>query len=160
MSFPQAVSSAFRQYVGFRGRARRSEYWYFFLFTLLLGLVTGSIDGLLGLADDFGNGPVGGLASLAVLLPSLAVGARRLHDTGRSGWWLLIGLVPLVGAIILIVFFCQDSAPGANEHGPSPKDPGVGYAAPYGAPPVYGAPPAYGSQPGPDPRFGTPPQQG
>ncbi|MFC3689024.1 DUF805 domain-containing protein [Aquipuribacter hungaricus] len=154
MSFPQAVSSALRQYVGFRGRARRSEYWWFVLFTFLVTLIAGSADALLGLADSTGNGPIGGLATLALLLPSLAVGVRRLHDTGRSGWWMLIGLVPLVGTIVLIVFFVQDSVRATTEHGPSPKgvDPAAGYGAVghdqqgYGQQ-AYGQQ-GYGQQPG------------
>lgn len=172
MSFPAAVASALRQYVGFHGRARRSEYWWFFLFTSLLTLVASFVDSALGIADELGNGPVGAVAGLAILLPSLAVGVRRLHDTGRSGWWLLIGLIPLLGQIVLLVFFVQDSQPGSNQHGPNPKDPasieGYGYGRPgYGQPgqpgPGYGVPgqagPGYGApgQAGPDPRYGTPP---
>lgn len=177
MSFPQAVASAFRQYVGFHGRARRSEYWWFVLFTFLLSMVAGLLDSLLGVSDEFGNGPVGVLAALATFLPSLAVAVRRLHDTSRSGWWVLISLVPIVGLIVLIVFCVQDSTPGTNEHGPHPKDPapGLGYGAPqpygipqghgtpsaYGSPTAaqpYGAPSTFGTQQAPDPRFGTPPQ--
>jgi len=77
-----------------------------------------------------GTGPIQGILQLALLIPGLAVGARRLHDTGRSGWWLLIGLIPLVGWIILLVFFVQDSKP-SNQHGPNPKGPGEGYGAGY-----------------------------
>lgn len=176
MSFGDSIVSAFRKYAEFRGRARRSEYWWFWLFTVLVGFAAGMMDGLLGLADETGNGPIGGIVTLALLLPSLAVGARRLHDTGRSAWWLLIALVPLAGLIVLLIFFVKDSAPGANEHGPNPKEPAGFYGqvatSGYGAAPAYGEQPTYGQQPGyeqqptygqpaqPDPRFGTPPAYG
>jgi uncharacterized membrane protein YhaH (DUF805 family) len=121
MGFVEAVQSCFRQYVGFSGRARRSEYWWFFLFTVLVSIVTSVLDSILGtMSEDTNVGVIGSIASLALLLPSIAVAIRRLHDTSRSGWWILIGLIPIVGWIILIVFYCQDSH-GDNEHGPSPK---------------------------------------
>ncbi len=121
MGFVEAVQSCFRQYVGFSGRARRSEYWWFFLFTILVSIVTSVLDSILGTrSEDTNVGVIGTIASLALLLPSIAVAIRRLHDTSRSGWWILIGLIPIVGWIILIVFYCQDSH-GDNEHGPSPK---------------------------------------
>ena len=91
MDFMTAVRTCFSKYVDFSGRARRSEYWYFVLFTFLLGIVANIIDKILGTDYDTSNGGlVNTLVSLAVLLPSLAVGARRLHDTGRSGWWMLL----------------------------------------------------------------------
>ena len=122
MSFQDAVRVCLTQkYVDFSGRARRSEYWYFVLFGIIVSVVAGVIDGILGTRNTLGSyGLIGGLASLALLLPNLGVGARRLHDTGRSGWWLLIGLVPLIGWIVLIVFFVQDSQPD-NQYGPNPK---------------------------------------
>ncbi len=122
MSFTQAVRSVLTQYVGFGGRARRSEYWWYALFSVLVGIVAVILDNALG--TDFestGNGLISLLLNLALFLPSLAVAVRRLHDTDRSGWWLLIALIPLVGAIVLLVFFCQDSTPGQNRFGPSPK---------------------------------------
>jgi uncharacterized membrane protein YhaH (DUF805 family) len=109
---------ALSKYAQFTGRSRRSEYWYFFLVNLIVGW------GLSGLAAVTEMGLLTGLSglwSLAMLIPGLAVGVRRLHDTGRSGWWLLIALVPLIGAILLIVWFATDSAPGSNEYGPNPK---------------------------------------
>jgi uncharacterized membrane protein YhaH (DUF805 family) len=126
MSFTDAVKSCLSQYVGFAGRARRSEFWYFYLFTIVVGLVALTIDRVI---LNSGNiGVVGSLVSLLLLLPELAVGARRLHDTGRSGWWLLIGLIPVIGVIVLIVFWVQDSE-GDNAHGPSPKGAGAAYPA-------------------------------
>jgi uncharacterized membrane protein YhaH (DUF805 family) len=122
MSFQDAVRTCLQQkYVDFSGRARRSEYWYFFLFTIIVGFVAGIIDSILGTRGTAGGtGLVGAITSLALLLPGLGVAVRRLHDTGRSGWWLLIGLVPIVGAIVLLVFFVQDSH-SENQYGPNPK---------------------------------------
>ena len=112
-----------QHYADFTGRARRSEYWYFVLFnfivSILIGLSLGVIAGLL-------NVPalvyLVYLWSLAVFIPSLAVSVRRLHDIGRSGWWLFLSLIPLVGAIILIIWYCTDSQPGANQYGSNPKE--------------------------------------
>jgi uncharacterized membrane protein YhaH (DUF805 family) len=134
MSFADAVRTCLDKYVDFDGRARRSEFWWWALFTVLVGIVAGIIDAILGTSGSFqGRGPVGSVVSLALLLPSLAVGARRLHDTGRSGWWQLLWLVLLVGWIFLIVWFCQDSGP-ENAHGPSPK--ATGATGPDGGPPT------------------------
>lgn len=118
MSFPDAVRTALSKYATFSGRARRSEYWWFTLFTVTVYIATSIIDAVIG--KDI----VTLLAYLALLLPGLAVTVRRLHDTSRSGWWILIGIVPLVGAIVLIVFQVQDSHPGTNAYGPSPKSHG------------------------------------
>ena len=104
-----------KKYVEFSGRARRKEYWMFVLFNLIASIVAGFIDGLLG------TRMIGSLYSLAVLLPGLAVRARRLHDTDRSGWWMLIALIPLVGWIVLLIFMCLDSTPGENRFGANPK---------------------------------------
>ena len=114
---------ALKNYVGFSGRSRRSEYWYFTLFYLVIAIILSVLDGVLfgGFVDGNGTPVLSGLFMLAMLLPSIAVGIRRLHDTDRSGWWLLMGLVPLVGVIVLIVFFVQDSKPGDNRFGPNPK---------------------------------------
>nr|MDT0661353.1 DUF805 domain-containing protein [Micromonospora sp. DSM 115978] len=124
MTFTSAVRSVLTQYVGFQGRARRAEYWWFVLFSLLVGIATSILDSALG--TDFENSSLSGgffnlIANLALLLPSLAVAVRRLHDTDRSGWWILIGLIPLLGAIVLLVFFVKDGTPGQNRFGPSPK---------------------------------------
>lgn len=120
MDFTTAIRTCLSKYADFSGRARRSEYWYFFLFNILVSLVASVLDNILGTDMGTGSGVIGGLASLALLLPSLAAGVRRLHDISRSGWWILVGLIPLVGWIILIIWFVQDSH-GDNEHGPRPK---------------------------------------
>ena len=111
-----------KQYATFEGRARRKEYWYFVLFYVLVYLVLAAVDGLTGTYNaDAGVGLLSGLYVLATFLPSLAVTVRRLHDTDRSGWWVLINVVPVIGGIVLLVFMCLDSQPGANRFGPNPK---------------------------------------
>ena len=111
-----------KKYAVFSGRARRKEYWMFFLFNLIITLVLALIDSLTGtFSSQAGLGLLSGLYSLAVLIPSIAVTVRRLHDTGRSGWWILIGLIPVIGGIILLIFMVLDSEPGENQYGPNPK---------------------------------------
>ena len=111
-----------KKYAVFNGRARRKEYWYFVLFNTLISIVLAIIDGLTGsFSLEVGMGLLGGIYALAVLIPSIAVSVRRLHDTGHSGWWILIALVPLIGAIVLLVFMVQDSHPDENQYGPNPK---------------------------------------
>jgi uncharacterized membrane protein YhaH (DUF805 family) len=102
----ESISICFRKYATFDGGAARSEYWWFFLFSFLVQMAGGMI-----------SQAASGLLCLALLLPSLAVGARRLHDIGRSGWWLLVGLVPLIGWLILLYWFVQPGAAGANTYG-------------------------------------------
>jgi uncharacterized membrane protein YhaH (DUF805 family) len=104
-----------RQYADFTGRARRKEYWMFTLVSGIISVVLAILDNVLT------TSLLGALYSLAVLLPSLAVGVRRLHDTGRSGWWLLIGIIPLIGWIVLIVFLATDGERQPNAYGPDPK---------------------------------------
>ena len=116
MSFTEAIKSVFSQYAGFSGRARRSEYWYFVLFNFIVSFVLG----LLGQAASIFS-ILSGIVSLALLVPGLAVAIRRLHDIGKSGWYLLFVLIPLVGSIILIIWCCKDSDPGDNAYGPNPK---------------------------------------
>ncbi|HEX2020805.1 MAG TPA: DUF805 domain-containing protein [Aurantimonas sp.] len=127
MSFTGAVQSALNQYATFRGRASRAEFWWFFLFAFLGNVVLGIVDGLivgpiLGFSPFSGEGaqPLGSLFSLAIFVPSLAVGARRMHDTGRSGWWLLVNLVPVVGWLIYLYFAIQPGEPAINAYGPPP----------------------------------------
>ena len=110
-----------KKYAVFSGRARRKEYWYFVLFNIIIAVVLAVIDRVIGTSHGGGAGLLGSLYSLAVLLPGIAVTVRRLHDTDRSGWWLLIGLIPVIGAIVLFVFVVGDSTPGENQYGPNPK---------------------------------------
>lgn len=111
-----------RKYAVFEGRARRREYWMYALIATLIMVALYFLDEMLGLySEEHGVGALEVMFTLAILLPSLAVGVRRLHDTGRSGWWLLFALIPLLGTIVLIWFFVQDSQPGSNQYGPNPK---------------------------------------
>ena len=105
-----------KKYAVFSGRAQRKEYWMFFLFNFIIAFVLGFVEGLAG-----GPGVLGSLYGLAVLIPGIAVSVRRLHDTNRSGWWVLISVVPLIGAIVLLIFMVEDSQPGDNRYGPNPK---------------------------------------
>lgn len=126
-----------RKYAVFDGRARRKEYWMYALVSTLIYIVYMIVAGLaLALVGHSDNGAVAllimiplGLYLMAVIVPGLAVTVRRLHDTGRSGWWILISFVPFVGGIILLVFMCLDSEPGPNLHGLNPKGV-VGYGQP------------------------------
>ena len=111
-----------KNYVGFSGRARRKEYWMFTLVHLLvlIGLVI--VDGVSGTLDAVtGLGLLSGIYSLAVLIPSLAVSVRRLHDRDKSGWWLLLALIPLIGAIVILVWTVMEGESGDNRFGPDPK---------------------------------------
>jgi uncharacterized membrane protein YhaH (DUF805 family) len=111
-----------KKYATFEGQARRKEYWFFALFYVLVFLVLALVDGVTGtFNEDAGLGLLSGLYVLATFIPSLAVMVRRLHDTDRSGWWVLIGLIPVLGDIALIVLACLDSQSGANRFGPNPK---------------------------------------
>ncbi len=111
-----------KKYAVFSGRTRRKEYWYFGLFNIIFMIVLAVIDGATGsFSAAAGMGMFSGIYSLAVLIPGIAVLVRRLHDTDRSGWWLLIGLIPFIGAIVLLIFTVQDSNPGENQYGPNPK---------------------------------------
>ena len=113
MTFTEAVTICFQKYTDFTGRARRSEYWYFCLFDMLLTAVVGIIFG-----ED---SAIASAVSLVMLLPGLTVCCRRLHDIGKSGWWQLLHLIPLVGSIVLLVWLCQDSDFGNNLYGANPK---------------------------------------
>jgi uncharacterized membrane protein YhaH (DUF805 family) len=113
---------AWKNYVTFTGRSRRKAYWMFVLFNIIAAVLAGVIDNVLGLAGKDGYGPISGLYSLAVFIPGLALAIRRLHDTGRTGWWMLLGLIPLFGWIILLIFFVTNSQPGSNQYGPNPKE--------------------------------------
>lgn len=121
VSFGEAINKALAEnYCNFSGRSSRSEYWWYCLFTMLLSFVIGFVLGL------FHTGPtaiqiIQGIVGLLLLLPGLGICVRRLHDIGKSGWWILIGLIPLVGAILLIIWYCQPSNPGENIYGPEPN---------------------------------------
>jgi uncharacterized membrane protein YhaH (DUF805 family) len=110
-----------RKYTVFDGRSHRTEFWMAFLVSTIISIVLAILDFALG-TDVSGVGVLGFLYGLAVLLPSLAVGARRLHDTDRSGWWQLLGLIPLIGIIILIVWWAEEGDERPNEHGANPWD--------------------------------------
>ncbi len=118
----QWFMTALQKWADFSSRARRREYWFFVLIYIVIYIVLTVIDMMVGLADPAtGVGVLGGIFALAMLIPSISVGVRRLHDTNRSGWWLLIGFIPIIGALVLIVFFLLDSQPGDNRFGPNPK---------------------------------------
>lgn len=129
-----------RQYADFSGRARRKEFWMFVLFNAIAALILSILDNVLGLNSGtvtasgfyYSAGILTSIYQLAVLIPTLAVNARRLHDTDRSGWWQLIALIPLVGIIILIVFWATEGNRGPNRFGTNPKELAApGSAQPY-----------------------------
>ncbi|MCF6286926.1 MAG: DUF805 domain-containing protein [Candidatus Hydrogenedentes bacterium] len=105
-----------KKYAEFSGRARRQEYWMFFLFNIIIMIVLGIVEEIVG-----SPGVIGGLYSLAILVPGIAVGIRRLHDTDRSGWWFLIVFVPFIGGLVLLVFMLLGGTQGDNQFGPDPK---------------------------------------
>jgi uncharacterized membrane protein YhaH (DUF805 family) len=123
MGFSEAVGACLSNYATFRGRAPRSEYWYFVLFQVFASLVAGAISAKLEL------NLITTLVELALFLPSLAVAVRRLHDIDKSGWWLLVGLVPLIGWVFIIIWACTKGSLGANRFGPDPQPTLVGAAA-------------------------------
>jgi uncharacterized membrane protein YhaH (DUF805 family) len=111
-----------KKYAVFEGRARRKEYWFFILFNMIAAFLLGLIDGMIGSFSTKVNiGLFSGIYLLVILIPGLAVSVRRLHDTSRSGWWLLIALVPIIGGIVLFIFTLLDSKPGENQYGQNPK---------------------------------------
>lgn len=131
MTFQEAVKTCLSKYVTFSGRASRSEFWFFWLFSVAVMIVAMILDGILGtgfktvnpltgIEQSAGYGYVYLIAALGLLLPSLAVGIRRLHDTNRSGWWYLIALIPLIGGIVLLVWFATKGTTGENQYGPDP----------------------------------------
>jgi len=120
------VTGVFRKYADFTGRARRTEFWVFVLFVIVVSAVLLVIDYMMGTVEPTsGYGVLGGVFALGTLIPYLAVGARRLHDIGRTGWWWLIGFVPIIGTIVLIVFFAKGGDAGSNAYGPDPKAAGA-----------------------------------
>lgn len=124
MTFMESVRTCLKEnYCNFEGRAPRSEYWWFALFAVLLGIVTSIIDGILGTVTANGIGLISSIASLALIIPSIAVAVRRLHDTDRSGWFYLLNFIPIIGWIVLIVFFVQQGTNGRNRFGDDPLRP-------------------------------------
>ena len=113
--------AAFRKYAVFNGRATRSEYWYFTLFNIIATLGFGLIDQFMGTFNfDAGYGPLSAIYTLAIILTGLSVSIRRLHDTGRSGWWFIITIIPVVGLLVFLYFALLDSDPNPNQYGESP----------------------------------------
>ena len=112
----------FRQYSDFESRARRKEYWMFLLVNLIVSIVVGVAGGTLQGIGVPGASALSWVYAAIAIVPSIAVGARRLHDIGRSGWWQLIALVPLVGVIVLLFWAAADGAPGSNLYGANPKE--------------------------------------
>ena len=120
MNFSEAIASAFQNYFNFQSRSRRSEYWYFVLFVFGASIIAGSVDQfVLGYAVDE-IGPLSGLFGLVTIIPNLAVSVRRLHDLDRSGWFLFLVLIPIIGVIVLIYWFCQPGTSGKNRFGDDP----------------------------------------
>lgn len=129
MTFMESISTCFGKYISFSGRAQRSEFWWFVLFIIIGSVITGAFDSAMfetrsmmigGMTMSYNSGWIGSVFSLVVFLPTWAVEVRRLHDIGKSGWWLLLGLIPLIGAIILLVWLIGKGTDGDNEYGPDP----------------------------------------
>ncbi len=118
MGFQEAVRSALSKYLVIEGRALRSEYWYFALFGLLGGIVLGIVDTIVFAGS--GMTPLSSLFSLALFIPSITVGVRRLHDRDMSGWWMLLMLIPFIGILVLIILFILPGTTGPNRFGPDP----------------------------------------
>ena len=117
MSFPEAIESGFSRYVDFSGRSSRSEYWWWVLFVFMGGILTILLGDLIGAASLFW------LFQLAVFLPELAVAVRRLHDKDKSGWWILILFIPIIGAIVFLIWMVGRGDPNENRYGPNPLQP-------------------------------------
>lgn len=120
VSFSQAVRMAFDSYCRFQGRSSRSEYWWWVLFCSILGFCIGIVESILGFSMTAVQA-TSGILSLVLLLPGLGLSVRRLHDIGKSGWWILLGLIPMVGAIVLIIWFARNSQMQDNQYGPVPN---------------------------------------
>jgi uncharacterized membrane protein YhaH (DUF805 family) len=113
----------FENYASFSGRAGRSEYWYFVLMNSIIAIIAMVLDSVTGLAfGNMGYGPLYSLYALATFIPGTTVLVRRLHDVGKSGWFFFIVLIPIIGAIWLVVLFCTEGEKGSNQYGPDPKD--------------------------------------
>lgn len=130
MGFVEAIQAGFNNYANFSGRATRPEYWWWFLFSWIVSIIAQILDGAtrvgpVGTQTAAGTfvGIISIIVGLALLIPSWSVLVRRLHDTDRSGWWWLIGIIPIIGWIVLIVFLASPGTPGPNRYGPSPYGP-------------------------------------
>ena len=122
MTFMESIQTVFQKYAVFEGRARRSEYWWFVLaYAIVNGVLSGLTNAFKGSAMGTIVAILSAIVALAVIVPSIAVTTRRLHDIGKSGWWQLIALIPCVGTILLIVWTAKDSDPGDNMYGSNPK---------------------------------------
>ena len=117
MTFTDAVRICFQKYVSIEGRARRSEYWWFFLFMILMSFVLSTVDSII-FGPDFGV--LAPLFGLGVLLPAICVAVRRLHDRDMTGWWVLLYFIPLFGSLILLVLYALPGTDGPNRFGPDP----------------------------------------
>lgn len=113
--------ACWHKYFEFTGRSHRAEFWFFILFNMLIGFALSFLDSVLGTLGESGNGVINGLYSFLVLAPSLAVGARRLHDTNRSGWWQLLLFIPVLGILVLIFWWASEGDVGDNAHGEDPR---------------------------------------
>jgi uncharacterized membrane protein YhaH (DUF805 family) len=118
MGFGEAISSGFSNYVNFSGRTQRSGYWFWTLFVCILSVVASILDMVVAAAIGFSFVSV--LLLLAIFIPGVAVSVRRMHDLDKSGWWLLIAFIPIIGAIMLLIWFCSAGTPGVNRFGPDP----------------------------------------
>ncbi len=117
MGFQDAVRTCFEKYATFNGRAARPEFWWFALFLVLANIVLGLADGAVFPGDTRLLGP---LFTLATIVPTIAVSVRRLHDIGKTGWWVLLHLIPVIGFLVMLYFYVQRSEDGPNEYGPPP----------------------------------------
>jgi uncharacterized membrane protein YhaH (DUF805 family) len=120
MGFVEAIQSGLNNYVNFSGRASRSELWFWILFSILASVVASVIGGILVNIVGSAGSLVSLIVSLGLILPGLAVEVRRLHDIDKSGWWVLISVVPLVGIILLLIWFCTEGTRGPNRFGSNP----------------------------------------
>jgi len=127
VGFSEAIQSGFNNYANFEGRASRPAYWWWFLFTWIVSIIAQLLDNMTRIggigSESYLNmwvGIISAIVGLALFLPSLGVMIRRLHDTDRSGWWWLIGIIPIIGWIILIFFLASPGTPGENRYGPPP----------------------------------------
>jgi uncharacterized membrane protein YhaH (DUF805 family) len=129
MSFSEAVRSGFDHYTDFDGRASRPAFWWWVLFGVLVAIAANILDAIIGTVI------LSAIVGLGLLLPNLSVSIRRLHDIDRTGWWILIAFIPLVGLIVLLVFYLQDSDPGENSYGPPMAEGLAEPSIPSGTPP-------------------------